>query len=287
MKTAIVTDSTAYLSKDELKKYNINIIPINVIFDSTVYEEGVNLTNDEFYQKMKDIDKLPSTSQPATGKLIEMYDKLADEGYTTVISIHLTDTISGFYKQVESIASSNNNIKIIPFNSGLTVRPMADLAIYASKLVKENYPEDEIIKKLIEFRETIDELFIVDDLNNLVKGGRLSNASAFVGNLLNIKPVLTFDSKTNKIVAIDKVRSKKRAFKYLEDKFKKALSEANYPIKATVIDGNAVEESDHWKEKLENEFPDVTFSRSYIGPVIGTHLGSGAIALSWTEDFNQ
>ncbi|MCF6515053.1 DegV family EDD domain-containing protein [Lactobacillus sp. S2-2] len=287
MSIAIVTDSTAYLSDEEINKYNINVIPINVIFGSDVYEEGVNLTNKEFYKKMEDSANLPSTSQPATGKLIEMYDKLADEGYSTVISIHLTDTISGFYKQVESISTMTNNIKIIPFNSGLTVRPMADLAIYAAKLVKEKYSEDEIINKLINFRKTIDELFIVDDLNNLVKGGRLSNASAFVGNLLNIKPILTFDAETNKIVAIDKVRSKKRAFKYLENKFKEDLTNANYPIKATVIDGNATEEADKWKEKLEIDFPDVEFYRSYIGPVIGTHLGSGAIALSWTKDFEK
>lgn len=189
MKIAIVTDSTAYLSNDELNKYNIHVIPINVIFGSEVYEEGVDLTSEQFYKKMKENDQLPSTSQPATGKLIEMYDQLAAKGYSTVISIHLTDTISGFYKQVESIAAMTKNIKVIPFNSGLTVRPMADLAIYAAKLVKEKYSENEIIKKLIEFRKTIDELFIVDDLNNLVKGGRLSNASAFVGNLLNIKPI--------------------------------------------------------------------------------------------------
>lgn len=287
MKIAIVTDSTSYLSKEEQEKYNINVVPIPVIIDGKSYNEGVDISTEEFYDKLRNSESFPSTSQPPMGEMINTYNKLADEGYDAVISIHLASTISGFYNSLVSLAPTIENIKVIPYNSKLTVKLMGNLAIEAAKMAQANQNIDDILSKMDEIRATINEVFVVDDLQNLVRGGRLSNASAFLGSLLKIKPLLTFDDKTNEIVAFEKVRSRKKALKRTEEIFKKAVNNADYPIKAMVINANDPESGDVWAKKIKEMYPDMTVEKSYFGPVIGTHLGEKALALGWMIDSDK
>ena len=95
MKIAVVTDSTAYLSAEQIKENDIHIVPIPFILDGKSYDEGIDITTEEFYEKLRTSETFPSTSQPPIGKLIELYESLGDQGYDAVISIHLAGTISG------------------------------------------------------------------------------------------------------------------------------------------------------------------------------------------------
>ncbi len=284
MKTAIVTDSTSYLSKEEQEKYGIHIVHMPVMIDGKSYEEGVNISTDEFYEKLKNSQSFPSTSQPPMGQMINLYNSLAEDGYDAVISIHLASTISGFYNSLVALAPTIENIKVIPYNSKITVKLMGNLVIEAAKLAKKTDNVDEIISKLDEIRKTIDEVFVVDDLQNLVRGGRLSNASAFLGSLLKIKPLLTFDNDSNEIVAFEKVRSRKKALKRAESLFKDAVDNADYPLKAIIINANDPEAGHNWKDSIQQMYPDMNIEESYFGPVIGTHLGNKALALGWMID---
>lgn len=284
MKIAIVTDSTSYLSKEEQEKYGIHIVHMPVMIDGKSYEEGVNISTDEFYEKLKNSQSFPSTSQPPMGQMINLYNSLAEDGYDAVISIHLASTISGFYNSLVALAPTIENIKVIPYNSKITVKLMGNLVIEAAKLAKKTDNVDEIISKLDEIRKTIDEVFVVDDLQNLVRGGRLSNASAFLGSLLKIKPLLTFDNDSNEIVAFEKVRSRKKALKRAESLFKDAVNNADYPLKAIIINANDPEAGHNWKDSIQQMYPDMNIEESYFGPVIGTHLGNKALALGWMID---
>lgn len=287
MKIAVVTDSTAYLTDEEVKKYNIHVVSIPVIFDGKTYHEGVDITTEQFYDKLRASKELPKTSQPEMGEMINMYNDLAKEGYDTVISIHLASTISGLMNSLHTIAASETNIKVIPYDSKITVKLMGYLAMEAGKMALEGKSVDEILARLDDLRSTIDEVFIVNDLKNLVKGGRLSNASAVIGTMLRIKPLLTFDDKTNEIVAYGKVRSVKKAYLKAEETFKKAQDNADFPYRLIVIDGNDPKENDKWTADLKQKFPDTTIDQSYFGPVIGTHLGEKAMALGWIKDFDK
>ncbi|GHP12808.1 hypothetical protein YK48G_02330 [Lentilactobacillus fungorum] len=287
MKIAIVTDSTAYLTDEERQKYHITVVPIPVIIDGKEYKEGIDLTTTEFYQKLKTANSFPSTSQPPVGEMIELYNSLADKGYDTVISIHLASTISGFYNSLEQIAPSIQNIKVIPYDSKITVKLMGYLAIQASKMASLNRTAEQIIAYLDDLRSTIDELFVVDDLQNLVRGGRLSNASAFIGGILKIKPLLTFDDQSNEIVAFEKIRSRKKALKRVETLFANAEQKATYPLRALVINGNDPKAGNEWASKIHELYPQMKIEQSYFGPTIGTHLGDKALALAWLRDFDQ
>ena len=125
---------------------------------------------------------------------------------------------------------------------------------------------------------------MVDDLQNLVRGGRLSNASAFVGSILKIKPLLTMHTPTHAIEAFEKVRSMKKAKLRCEQIFDEDIAKLDYPVRAMVVHANAPEEGQKWLDKLQSDHPDISFELSYFGPVIGSHLGQGALALAWMQD---
>ncbi|KRM91736.1 DegV family protein [Fructilactobacillus florum] len=287
MKTAIVTDSSTYLPMKEIKKHNIKVIPIQIIFSDESFEEGVNLTNKQFYEKLEASTTLPSTSQPPIGELINLYNRLAEEGYDNVISIHLAATISGLYQQVVQISNMVSDIRVIPFDSQITVALMGELVRYAATLAERNIDPDTIIAKLTNLRSTIDELFVVDDLKNLVKGGRLSNSSAFIGGLLNIKPLLTFDKTSDQIIAFDKVRTMKRANKRVLELFQAKIEHCDYPLKAFIMDANDPKANKEWVKNFKRIAPNQTVVQSYLGPTIGTHLGERAMALGWMQDIDQ
>lgn len=288
MKIAVVTDSTAYLTAEEAKTNNIYVVPIPVMIDGQTYQEGVDITNEEFYDKLNSSSSFPTTSQPPIGELIELYTKLADDGYDAIISIHLTSAISGMLNTVHQVAEQlKDKVKIVPFDSWLTVRMMGEMALYAHKLIAGGDDLDTVLRKLRAYRSTFDEVFVVDDLQNLVRGGRLSNSSAFVGSILKIKPLLTMHGPTHAIEAFAKVRSMKKAKVRCEQIMDEALAKVDYPVRAIVYHANVPEEGQKWMDKLQQDHPDTKFQLSYFGPVIGTYLGQGALAISWSQDTDK
>ncbi|MFR0611178.1 DegV family protein [Limosilactobacillus balticus] len=285
MKIAVVTDSTAYLSPEEAAANNIHVVPIPVTLDGQTYREGVDISTSDFYEKMANSSSFPTTSQTPIGQLMEVYQGLADGGYDAVISIHLTRAITGYLDTVEQLAEQmKDTIKIVPIDSHLTVKMMGYLALEAAKLASEGDDLDDIVKKVKEYRDTFNNVFVVDDLQNLVRGGRLSNASAFVGSILKIKPLLTMHTPTHAIEAFEKVRSMKKAKLRCEQIFDEDITKLDYPVRAMVIHANVPEEGQKWLDKLQADHPDISFELSYFGPVIGSHLGKGALALAWMQD---
>lgn len=287
MKIAVVTDSTAYLSDAEVAANGIKVVPIPVVIDGKSYREGIDITSSEFYDKLRNSSSFPSTSQPPLGEMISLYDGLAKEGYDAVISIHLSSTISGFLNSLRQINDQlTSDIKVIPYDSQVTVKLMGYLVLAAAKLARQGSSVDEILVKLDELRSTINNLFIVDDLQNLVRGGRLSNASAFIGSLLKIKPLLTMHTASHEIEAFEKVRSTKKALARCEELFAQAVASVDYPLRAIVIHANDEGAALKWQEKLSAKYPNIPFEISYFGPVIGTHLGEKALALAWMKDID-
>lgn len=284
MKIAIVTDSTAYLSRDEVAALDIKVMPIPVIIDGTVYREGNDLTTDEFYEKLATSASFPSTSQPAVGEWITLFESLQADGYDGAIVVNLAATISGTVNTVAGLTDAVPGFQVFGYDSKITVRLMGHLVMKAAQMAQNGAEPADIIATMDEMATTMDEYFIVDDLQNLVRGGRLSNASAIIGTMLKVKPILTFDNDSNYIVPFEKVRSMKKAMARAEELFDQARAEANYPLRAMVIHANAPEAGAKWRDELQQRHPDMPFELTYFGPVIGTHLGAGALALAWIRE---
>lgn len=276
MKTAVVTDSTAYIPKELREKLNIHMIPLSVIFGNESLREEIDLTAEEFYEKVKD-NELPTTSQPPIGQFVELFETLSKE-YDAVISVHLSSGISGTYQGATTAGSMVEGIQVYPFDSETACMVQGFYALEAAELAGQGKSADEILARLNEMKESMRAYFIVDDLSHLQRGGRLSNAQAFIGSLLQVKPLLHFVDK--KIEPYEKVRTKKRALNRVSDLLGEATASGeNY--RAVIIHANCEDEAREWKTELEAKYPNIEFSISYFGPVIGTHLGEGSLGMGW------
>ncbi|MBD5430919.1 MAG: DegV family protein [Lactobacillus sp.] len=288
MKIAVLTDSSAYLSKEDQEKYNIDVIPIPIIWDKKVYKDMVEIKYEEFYQKLATSDTLPSTSQPSVGEFKEYVDKYVDEGYTDLIFIPLSSGISSFYNSVKGFVSEEQRIKIHLFDCRITCAGEADAAILAARLVQAGADVDLIMHDLEDLRKTMDVRFMVDDLNHLKRTGRLSNAASFVGGLLKIKPILSMDVQNKgQISAIAKERQYKRAYKHVKNDFKRLTENLEYPVQCTIFDSLDPERKQEWLSDYRASFPNIKFDESIIGPVVGVHVGQHTISMIWCRDIDS
>ncbi|GAF67109.1 hypothetical protein BTS2_4018 [Bacillus sp. TS-2] len=277
-KVAIVTDSTAYLPKELRDQLGIHMVPLNVVFGQDSYQEETDLTTDEFYEKMKQIRDLPTTSQPAIGQFVELFEALSKEGYEQVISIHLSSKISGTYQSAVAAGEMVESIEVFGYDTAISCSPQAQVVLEAVRLADEGKKAKEIIEHLDKIRETLRAYFVVDDLNHLHRGGRLNTAQLFVGNLLKIKPILHLVD--GKIVPLEKVRTEKKAFARIKTMLESEVSKGG-KFHVTIIHANCENEAKKLIDDFKASFPDVAFELSYFGPVIGTHLGQGSIGITW------
>lgn len=148
MKIAVLTDSSAYLTKEQQEKYHIDVLPIPIMWGDKTYRDMIDIGYEEFYKKLADESELPSTSQPSPGDLQKRIDEYVEQGYTDVIVITLSSGISGYYSTVESIAKDEDRIKIHPFDSKITCAGEADYAMLAGRLVEVGADIDLIMHDL-------------------------------------------------------------------------------------------------------------------------------------------
>ncbi|WP_099222601.1 DegV family protein [Listeria costaricensis] len=278
-KIAVVTDSTAYIPKEQLAQYDIHIVPLSVTVGGQSFKEEKELSTEDFYAYAKQSEAFPTSSQPAPGDFIHLFEQLKSNGIETIITIHLSSEISGTYQNAVSAGSLVDGINVIAIDSGISCMAQGMLVLKAAEGVSSGKSVQEIQQDIAALLEVMDAYFMVDDLNNLARGGRLNGAQAMIGSLLQIKPILHFEEK--KIELFEKVRTQKKALKRIEELLAEAV-EKNQAQRAYVIHGNCPEKGLKWMNELQTNFPSVEFKLSYFGPVIGTHLGEGALGLTWS-----
>lgn len=277
MKTAVVTDSTAYIPKEVRERLHIHMMPLNVIFSNEAYREEVDITADEFYEEVKKQEKLPTTSQPPIGLFVEKFEELK-ENYDDVISIHLSSGISGTYQGAIAAGDMVEGIRVHAFDSEISCMVQGLYVLEAAQMALDDKSADEIMARLREMKQSVRAYFMADDLSHLQRGGRLSSAQALIGSLLQVKPLLHFVDKV--IVPFEKIRTRKKAMKRIADLLGEDAA-SGLPYRAVIIHAKREEEATEWKTELEARFPNVEFSLGYFGPVIGTHLGEGAMGMGW------
>lgn len=279
MKLAVITDSSAFLQAETLRKEDLFVLDIPVNIDGQEYVEGVNLTAQEFYEKMASASELPKTSQPSIAKLDEILSSLKDKGYTHALGLFLSSGISGFYQNIQYMKDEFEGLTIAFPDTRITSAPLGYMAESVFKWAEQGDGFESILDKVTEQIENTSAFIMVDDLDHLVKGGRLSNGAAILGNLLSIKPILYFNDQ-GVIEVYEKVRTEKKATKRLVEIVKEATAIGNYQI--TVIHGNAPQKAADLRQLLIDGGVAKDVSIATFGSVIGTHLGEGSIALGYT-----
>ncbi|MEK4229290.1 DegV family protein [Solibacillus sp. FSL H8-0538] len=272
----IVTDSTCDLTKEEIEKNSIHVVPLTIQIDGNTYVDGVDVEPDSFLELMRGANELPKSSQPAPGKFKELYEELGKDG-DQIISIHMTGGMSGTVQSARQAADmADANVTVI--DSRYIAFALAFQIREAIKLRDAGATVEDIVARLDEVRANSRLFVILDTLENMVKGGRIGKGKAMFGSLLNIKPIGSLD--TGAYTPIAKVRSHKQVVKYLFNQFLEDT--AGKTVKAVGIShANGLTTMGNPLIELVQESGFANVEIAFTSPVISTHTGEGAIGFMY------
>ena len=277
MNVKIIVDSTADLRPEIAAK--VGIVPLSVHFGDREYVSGVNITPQQFYEMLVESDELPTTSQPAPYLFEEAFEKAVSEGYE-VVCLTCSGKLSGT-NQSANIAAAEFDGKVHVVDSRTIAISMGILVEYALQLVERGLSAEEIVLKLLQKREKVRLLALVDTLEYLKKGGRISPTVAFAGGLLNIKPVITVDE--GEIKLLGKARGSKQGNNLLVQEIQKAGGvDFSMPLMlgytglSDVLLRKYIQDSAALWEGHVDVLP-----ISIVGSVVGTHAGPDAVAVAF------
>lgn len=272
-KIALLTDSAADISVDLMKKYNIQLAPFRIIYsDGSEYEDGINIKPAEIYRRLK--EEMPSTSLPSVQRIENILCNLEAEGYTHIICITISSELSGTWNSIRLALENHPNLTSYVYDSKTLTMAEGALVLSTAKLIEEGKSFEEIIDVLPKLRTKVHTYFIVDTLEYLKKGGRIGKVAGTIGELLNLKPLITVgDDGVYHTYA--KIRGKKQAISKLKEIAKGYLT--NEKCNLWVMDGGAQEEGDALFEAVK-DFDNINeIHRGIIGSSLGIHTGPGLI----------
>lgn len=271
-KIALVTDSTADINPEIQKKHNINIIPLNVVFENEVLKDN-EFSAAEFYQRLPKEKVLPKTSQPSPQEFENLYTNLLEK-FDEIISIHISSALSGTINSAQ-IAQEKFKNKIHIFDSKNISLGAAFLLVEASECIKKKFTAPEIMRHLDKVRKGIETYFTLDTMEYLHKGGRIGKASSLLGSVLNIKPIIRVNEEGIYVPA-GKVRSQKAAMLKIQSIYQE-LASIKKPLRLGIAHGACEEGAQKLKALLEKHLniPATIFTQ--VGAVIGVHTGPGTL----------
>ena len=280
-KIAWVTDTAAFLTPEFIKEHNIHVLALNIVFEEGPFRETVDMTHDEFYDKLRNAKTHPKTSQPAFGEHVALYEKLKQEGYDCAIAIHTSERLSGTVA-TSPMAAEQAGFKNYAIDSLIGSYPMQAMLEKGMELEKQGVAPEQIVAEILTMREKGELAFIPESLEQLHKSGRVSGTAMFISNLLNIKLVIEYNKEGGVEVA-QKVRADKRAKKAVIEKLQRA-TEKSPVYKAAIINCNNEQGAMEWKKELQQQFPKITFTPTPLSACVGVHAGEGTLGLAWVRE---
>lgn len=280
-KIAIVTDSSAYLPEDLIKNAPVFTIPLLLLWGERSQRDGVDIKPEAFYHEMKVSKINPTTSQPAPSDFITIYKKLLEEGYD-IFSIHISSTLSGTLDSALQAKKALASERISVVDSCTTSMAMGFQILAVLKAIQNGAD----LRKCEEIAENAKKhtglYFVVSDLEYLRRGGRIGGAAAFLGTVLNLKPILTV--RDGKIDAVEKVRTMNKAIDRMLELVEQDVAKMGSPVKIACLysdnPADAKKMAEHIK-RLHAKYPVEETFNAALSPVIGSHVGPGTMGLCY------
>ena len=278
----IIADSTCDISKEDARKMGIQIVPISVRFGNEEFLDGVEITHEEFYTRLAECDELPKTSQPSPDTFMKVFNEAVAAG-DDVLGIFISSDLSGTY-QSACIAASEYEDKVYVVDSENVTVGEQILVDYAVSLINKNICVEDIVKQLNTMKKRIRLVALLDTLEYLKKGGRISSGAAFLGNVLSIKPVIAIAD--GEVSFLGKARGSKQGNNFLIQQVQ-AYGGIDYSLPvllgytgySTVLMDKYIKDSKElWEGKIL--IPPVV----QVGATIGTHIGPGGIAVAFFSE---
>ncbi|MGN7310371.1 DegV family protein [Alkalicoccobacillus gibsonii] len=285
-KIRIVTDSTADIPRELVDQWGIEVIPLNVVFsENETYEDGVTLSPSAFYEKLETEQAMPTTSQPTPHQFEQLYRSLHSDGAEVIYSIHLSSKLSGTFQSATIAKQSlEDELDIRVIDSKQASYAIGIIVAEMAKMANEGQPVDILDKRLEYLLQETTVYFLVDTLQYLQKNGRIGKASAILGSLLKVKPILSL-SKEGEVYPFDKARGPKKAVSRIIEAIKEQYG--NEPIHIGASHALNEELANELIERVKQECQVESVVITSIGAVIGAHVGPGTVSISCTKATNK
>ncbi|HEV1992037.1 MAG TPA: DegV family protein [Candidatus Dormibacteraeota bacterium] len=269
---AVVTDSTADLPRELAASRSITVVPLTLNFEGKALLDGVDIRPDEFYRRLPSATTHPTTSQPSPGRFAEAYSSLLAD-HDSVVSIHISEKLSGTYESARQAAEMTDPKRVRVIDSENVSMSLGLLALTASALVSSGAGADAIEAKVLAMRRHVQTYFSVATLEFLRRGGRIGRASALLGSVLQVKPVLCI--RDGLVTPLERVRTFERALNRIVE----LTREVDRGQGVCVIVGHADAETD--AEWIAGELDPIaeTLMIQALGPVVGAHAGPGVVGV--------
>ncbi len=269
---AVVTDSTADLPDEWRGRYDIEVVPLKVLFGHETFRDRVDMTDEEFFRRLATSSELPKTSAPSPGDFAEVYARLAQR-YQGCISIHIGAQLSATAESARIGAESVEGFKVEVVDSESVSMPIAFLCRVAADCATL----DEAVAAVKQRVPRARVLALLDTLRYLQMGGRLGRAQALIGTTLDLKPLLLVADR--EIKPVDRVRTRSRAIARMIEHFR-----ADLPVEYVgVLHAEAREEAERIGDDLRRDLPGQEISFGQIGPVLGTYTGPKALGIVYIK----
>ncbi|MBU8878972.1 DegV family protein [Bacillus sp. FJAT-29790] len=275
-KVAWVTDSTAFLDEELLHHPDVYQVPMTIILDGEEFTDGIDLTTEELYERLKTLKTPPKTSQPSIGAFQNVFEKLKED-YDVIVAVLISSKLSGTVSSCEQ-ASQLVDIPVITIDSKILTYPLTKIIKTGIHSLESGMELEEVKEKIEKLRDTNELYVLIGSLEQLHRSGRMSGLKFFLGSMLNVKPIISIENGELNIK--EKARSERKA----KDKIVQQLRKANeiQPLKeAFLLYGLHDTEAIAWQKELMQEFPEIEFSSCSIGATIGVHAGENTLGISW------
>ena len=277
--TAIVLDSTADFPEAPGRFPNWRIVPLYVRFGDESFRDYVDLEPAEFYRRLREAVRPPTTSQPTPADFLAAYEELA--GHERVLSLHLSRRLSGTYESAERAAGETGG-RVRTIDSETASAAIAILALAIQRRLERGTTDEEIDALVERFKREAGLIFTVDTLEYLAKGGRIGKAAAMAGQLLHIKPILTLSE--GEVLPLKKVRGAQKAYREFERAFVEATQDSP-TLRVGIAHAEAPERLQALETLVRRTRPQAEIEvATTLGPVVGTHAGPGTIGFFWFDD---
>lgn len=276
---AVVTDTSADLPDAVLDRHHIALVPLQILFGDTVYQDRVGMRPEEFYQRLRSAKELPTTSQPTPGDFVRVFRSALEEA-DEVVAVLLGSALSGTFQAAQAAIRAAGLDRVELVDSRAASLCLGLLALRAAELAESGWRSKQIATELERVRNQSGVLLTVDTYDNLIRSGRVSRGKAWLAGMLDVKPILSLDT-TGRIVPVDRVRGREAVVGRILALVDKSLTPRPKAVRFGVAHVEAPEVAERVRTALIAAYQPRDCFVSLATGVLGTHVGTGAWALCW------
>lgn len=277
-KIALLTDSACDIPQELIKKLNIKMLPLKIIYPGKEYSDRVDISPQDVYDKMP--DEIPTTSMPCLGEIKSTIEKIKSEGFTHLLAVHISSGLSGTFQAVQMAANDIDNMIVKVIDTKTLSIAQGWMVLDAAKNIGRGLSFDKVVDQLYKLKPKVQVYYVLETLEYLRRGGRIGKVAGMLGEFLHLKPIISVDEE-GKYYTYCKARGRKKSIERLiqivEDNIK------DKPAYLAVMHGGARKEAEEILARLSHLTNVKEIIASDISPALGVHTGPGLLGVSFYE----